>query len=167
MGYIDFEWLLSSFRGRASRLHFAIGALTILILATLAFFTFRMHRLAICAMDPHTVPGMVYFGAFVVVGAILTWTGAAITAKRLQDRGIPGLFGAIPWLGLWIVPLMMRFQADAACAAITPLRIALAGITLGLVVLVLVLGLVVPGTRFGNRYGDSLRKPRVLPVEPE
>lgn len=164
MGHVDIEWLLGTFRGRASRYHFLVGLLIIAAIVAITFFAFRMQKLTFCVMEPQTVKGRIYFTALIVIGLIVTYSGSAVMGKRLHDRGIPAFLAVFPWLGLWALPIVMRFEVDASCLAVTPLRIGIGGATVGIFALAVLFGLLIPGSRFGNRYGDSLRKPPT-PIE--
>ena len=89
---------LFGFSGRLPRIeYFGLTIIALILLFIAGFFAYLM--LSPAAMD----------SAIYVLGALACWISAAVTAKRLQDFGMPG------WNAIWIVAI----QAAAGWTAST------------------------------------------------
>ncbi|WP_171022021.1 DUF805 domain-containing protein [Cohaesibacter sp. CAU 1516] len=84
---MTFEQLLFDSRGTINRQQFWLAHLWLFPLEIAAAFLFRVHENYLCAMDPTTTLGQVYYGALAVMAATFFFMWYCVVIKRLRARG--------------------------------------------------------------------------------
>ena len=84
---MTFDQVLFDSRGTINRKDFWIAHLWLFPLEILAAFLFRVHENFLCAMDPTTSLGQVYYSALGVMATTFFFMWYCVVIKRLRDRG--------------------------------------------------------------------------------
>ena len=84
---MTFEHLLFDSRGTINRKQFWLAHVLLFPLEIGAAFLFRVHENYLCAMDPATPLGKVYYGALGVMALTFFFMWYCVVIKRLRDRG--------------------------------------------------------------------------------
>nr|WP_321445807.1 hypothetical protein [uncultured Cohaesibacter sp.] len=84
---MTFDQLLFDSRGTINRQQFWQAHLWLFPLEIGAALLFRVHENYLCAMDPTTSLGQVYYGALAVMAATFFFMWYCVVIKRLRARG--------------------------------------------------------------------------------
>ena len=84
---MTFDQLLFDSRGTIDRKQFWLAHVLLFPLEIGAAFLFRVHENFLCAMDPGTPLGQVYYGALSVMAVTFFFMWYCVVIKRLRARG--------------------------------------------------------------------------------
>lgn len=110
---IDYIWLFFGTKGRLSRYPFFLAGMLLSVLVSIPLYKFLMANQTFWQGGMFELENWRTISQIAVLAAL--WPMYAISAKRFQDFGQPGMFGVVavvPVLSLLSFPLLCLYPGD-------------------------------------------------------